>query len=390
MKKSNWPTILYFGNDWSADNRTSSHHIARRLIRDHHVVYIECPGMRAPQGNSRDIKKVFSKIFKGLKGPRKLDEYSFVFTLLQIPFHKYRFVRALNRKLVVLSLRILCKKLKIKKPILWFVLPHLAMVLGKLNETLAVYYCIDDYSSLPGVNKKMITEMDEKMTRESDIVFVSAQPLLDTKKKYGDKVKLSRHGVDFDHFNQVYTKTAQVAEEVQGLKSPVIGFFGLIESWVDLNLIKFIAQAKPSWNIVLIGRVAVKDNPCESLNNVHFLGSRSYEELPKYSQAFDVAVIPCVNNELIYNFNPLKLREYLAMGKPVVSTQFPEIKDFLDVVEVADTYEEFLEKLEMAIKTDTPQKALERVNKVRSLSWENRFLTVCSFVEKELNKKKVL
>jgi len=384
----NWPAILYFGNDWSADNKTSSHHIARRLMRDTRVVYIECPGLRAPQGNTRDIKKIFSKIIKALKGPRALGTNAFVYTLLQIPFHRFGFIRNLNKVLIIFSLKQLMKQLKIDQPILWFVVPHLAMVLGELNERFVVYYCIDDYASLPGVNKTIIEEMDNRLTTRADIVFTASEPLKKQKESFGPKVVLSRHGVDFDHFNKIFRREVNAAPETAHLPKPVIGFFGLIESWVDLELIEYLARARPQWSFLMVGRLAVQPNPCEHLKNVHFIGSRPYDELPQYAAAFDVSIIPCKNSKLIFNFNPLKLREYLAMGKPVVSIYFPEIAEFTDVVEVAGNYEEFLKKIETALATDTPQKIQQRVDKVKPLSWDSRYRTVIEAVDTALLKVK--
>ena len=126
---------------------------------------------------------------------------------------------------------------------------------------------------------------------------------------------------------------------------------------------------------------------CEKLQNVHFLGSKKYDVLPKYAQVFDVAVIPCVNNELIKNFNPLKLREYLAMGCPVVSMRFPEIEEFADVVQIADNYNEFIKNIEFVLNNDTKQNAEQRIAKVRSLSWENRFQDVTKIVDTTLTNK---
>ena len=109
MMRINWPTIIYFGNDWSTDNKTSSHHIATRLMRDHTVIYVECPGLRVPQGTKRDIKKVFSKTFKSLRGPRTINTNSFIYTLFQFPFHKFRLVRYLNKLIIHFSLSLLIR-----------------------------------------------------------------------------------------------------------------------------------------------------------------------------------------------------------------------------------------------------------------------------------------
>src|SRR5262249_42002829 len=153
--------ILYFGNDWEAENRTSSHHVARWLARRFRVYYLEAPGLRAPAGTGRDLRKIFTKIWKFLRGPRPVPEGLRVRTLFQIPFHRFSLVRRLNRWLLSATIRWLMWREGIKRPITWFVLPHLPFLIGRCGERLSVYYCIDDYSALPGVDADVIRHMDE-------------------------------------------------------------------------------------------------------------------------------------------------------------------------------------------------------------------------------------
>ncbi len=386
MKNNNTgqPTIIYFGNDWSADNKTSSHHIAMRLLRDHRLIYIECPGLRAPQTSKRDIGKIFKKMFKVLSGAKRIKGDSYVYTLFQIPFHRFSLIQKLNKKLIIWQCRNICRKYNINKPILWFVVPHVAMVLGKLNEGMSVYYCVDDYVELPGVNKTMIREMDGRMTSECNLVFVTSEPLFKQKKKYARKIILSKHGVDFEHFNSVYKKENMIPQEISTIGKPVIGFFGLIETWVDLDLIHYLATERPDWKFLMIGRSAIDISSCNELDNVYFIGSKTYDELPSYAQVFDVALIPCKANELIRNFNPLKLREYLAMGVPVVSVYFPEIEEFRGLVRIADKYDDFLAEIKSLLEMDYSDEAVRGIKLVEPLSWENRYKNVKEAVYKEL------
>jgi len=167
------PTILYFGNDWSAENRTSSHHVARWLAKRYDVIYVESPGLRAPKGTGRDMKKIFNKVALALRGPRPQPEGLSVQTLLQVPLHSFSIVRAANRYLMMATLKLLMRLKGIKKPITWFVVPHLASVAGELGEEMSVYYCIDDYASLPDVDPQAVRLMDDSLTRKADLVFVA-------------------------------------------------------------------------------------------------------------------------------------------------------------------------------------------------------------------------
>ena len=365
-------TLIYFGNDWFAENKTSSHHIAERLASRHKILYVECPGLRMPQGNKRDIRKIFTKIAKAFSMPRQLNENFWVYTLFQIPLHKYSVVRKINEKLILFALKRVLKKLNFPVPLLWFHIPHLSMIPGKLQSKGVVYYCIDSYAALPNVDKIAVQAMDDLMTSVADIVFVSSQPLYDSKKSIAKDLVLSPHGVDFDHFHRAFLGGLPFPAEIGAIGKPVIGFWGLIENRIDLDLIKFLAINNPQWNIVMIGHIAVQENPCAGLKNVYFVGPKKYAELPGFAHFFDVAILPYKQNEFVFNCNPIKLREYLATGKPAVSSRFPEIEKYKDVIAIADDYIDYANKIKWYLDNDTPEMAERRIARVLGESWDNR------------------
>jgi glycosyltransferase involved in cell wall biosynthesis len=369
MKGNN---IIYFGNDWFAENKTSSHHIAEMLSAGDRVLYVECPGLRMPRGNKRDLGKIFAKVKKSLAAPKKLSETFWVCTLFQIPLHRFALVRKLNRSLILFSVRRMLRKLGMTDHLAWFHIPHLSQVAGGLNSRGTVYYCIDSYSSLPNVDKKAIETMDDEMTRIADLVFVSSLPLYEKKRNIARNLLLSPHGVDFQHFSSGRSNALPVPTDVAALKGPVIGFWGLIEERIDLELISYLALKNPDWNIVMIGHVAVGENACAGLPNVHFVGPKKYQQLPEYAQIFDVAVLPYRMNDFVFNCNPIKLREYLATGKPVVSTYYPEVDKYRDVVSVAATHAEFEEGIAWYLEHDSPEAAARRVARVQPESWQKR------------------
>jgi glycosyltransferase involved in cell wall biosynthesis len=379
------PAILYFGNDWSADNRTSSHHIARWLSRGHQVFYLECPGLRAPKTSGRDFKKIFTKLWRFLRGAKQVEEGIKVRTLLQLPLHRFKLVRWLNRLLLLATLRWMMWREGIRRPITWFMVPHLAGVAGRLNERLSVYYCIDDYATLPDVNQQAVRAMDEELTHKADVVFASAETLAERKIASNPRTYFSPHGVDVDLFARAQDEKSQIPADTAHLRGPVVGFFGLIEEWVDLELIDYLAEQRPEWTFLFIGRVAVSDAKLPRRPNLHFIGKRPYESMPAYGKQFDVAVIPFRLTEVILHANPLKLREYLAMGKPIVSVSTPEIDKYADVVEVAHSREEFLARLD-AVLSRPPSLAdtHARMARVAAQSWDSRLREVWDIVEKHL------
>ncbi|MCI0703407.1 MAG: glycosyltransferase [Planctomycetia bacterium] len=378
--------VLYFGNDWFAENRTSSHQLARQLAKKCRVFYIECPGWRAPRGSGRDLKKVFVKLWRFLRGTRMTEEGPRLRTLFQIPFHRFAAVRWLNRRIIRTTLAWMKWRHGIKNPISWFHVPHVPFLVGELGEQLSVYYCIDDYSAYPGVHPDTVRAMDAETTRKADVVFVASDTLLAGKQQLNPNTHVSPHGVEFDHFAKAQDPALAIPADIAHLNGPVVGFFGLIESFIDLDLIDWLAEERPDWQFLFLGRVAA---PAESLpkrSNVHFIGKRPYAELPAYAKRFDACVIPYRPGDWSFHANPIKLREYLATGKPVVSVDTPQMRKFADVVEVTTTREEFLAGLDKVIATGSnPEEIARRMNRVASASWSARAEAVIETLRNELS-----
>lgn len=382
-----FPVVVYFGNDWSAENRTSSHHVARWLAQRVTVIYFESPGLRAPKGSSRDIQKSLRKTLSFLRGPRRVPDGLWLQTLLQVPLHGSAVARRINRILLFVAVRSVMWRLGIRRPIAWFLAPHVASLAGRLGERLVVYYCIDDYSQLPGVDQNAVREMDEVLTRKADLVFVASSELLDRKGALNPNCYLSPHGVDFEHFRKAQDADVPVPADAASLRKPIIGFFGLIEEWIDLDLVDWLAAARPTWTFLMVGRLAVAAGTAPRRPNIVFLGSRPYEALPAYGRAFDVAFIPYKLTPQVLVANPMKLREYLAMGKPVVSVSTPEIDRFAEFVRIARSREEFLAELDRAVDEGLgPEQRAAQTRLAAGMTWDTNLERILSIVEERLRR----
>ncbi|MBI4464284.1 MAG: glycosyltransferase, partial [Acidobacteria bacterium] len=221
-----------------------------------------------------------------------------------------------------------------------------AEVAGTLREKLIIYHCVDEFSEFTGTNKKALLEMEQRLIQKADIVIVSSGPLYEAKRLYNPNTFLVMHGVDVKHFRKACDPETVVSEEIAGLPRPLIGFFGLVADWVDLKLIRFLALARPHWSFVLIGKLETNTEALRVLANVHLLGKRDYLLLPAYCKGFSIAILPFTVNSLTLSANPLKLREYLAAGLPVVATAIPEAQRLQGLVRIGETYERFLEQIE--------------------------------------------
>jgi glycosyltransferase involved in cell wall biosynthesis len=379
--------IVYFGNDWYAENRTSSHHVAVRLARRAPLLYVESPGLRAPKASGRDIKKLVRKLRKAFERPTAIGENMWHISMPQIPFRRIPAVSELNRRLGVFLVRRALKTLGVRKRLSWFAVPHPGVLARAFDEEMVVYYCIDDYAALPDVDSEMVARMDRDLMQTADQVFVASALLLESKKAMNASAVHAPHGVDVSMFGTVNDPALPPADATRELKRPIIGFYGLIESWIDLDLIQFLAEQRPAWTFLLVGRLAVDAGRLRDLPNVVFAGPQPYAELPRWAKAFDVAIIPYRPTRQVLNSNPLKLREYLATGKPVVSFSAPEIDKFADVVRIARSPAQFLKHIEDALASDTDADRSRRLAAVAGMSWDARIDDVVRTVETTLSRK---
>jgi glycosyltransferase involved in cell wall biosynthesis len=178
-----------------------------------------------------------------------------------------------------------------------------------------------------------------------------------------------------------------MAPGARHLARPVIGFYGLIEDWIDLDLIADLAERRPEWTFLMIGRLAVNPGRLTSLSNVVFAGPQPYGSLPGWAKAFDVAIIPYRMTRQVVNSAPLKLREYLATGKPVVAVPAPEIERFAGLVRTAQGTEQFIQAIEDALAHDTEAERVRRIEATSAMTWEARVSEVVEIVERRVRQK---
>ncbi len=375
---------MYFGNDWFAENRTSSHHVARRLAQRYDLFYVECPGIRAPSGSGRDLMKIVRALRRFFAGPQQVEPGIQVMTLLQIPMHRFALVRRLNAFLTWFTVRAVIWRHGLKDRIVWSTMPHVPGLFGTLGEATSVYYCTDDYAAFPGVDTESVQRLDDETTRRAKTVFVTSETLTPHKLTLNPNTHYAPHGVDVDHFAQAQSKDLSAPEDIAHLPKPLIGYFGLVNRWIDTDMIADIARRRPDWHFVFVGRVGFPEEELPQLPNLHFLGKKPYDRLPEYGAQFAATVIPYRMSHHVQHINPLKLREYLAMGKPVVSVSIPEIDRFEGDICIARSAEEFEAGLAHAIATsDDPTEVKKRMDTVSELSWDARVARVLSIALKD-------
>lgn len=364
--------ILCFSHDWSGAVLSKTH-LMRLLSRRNRVLWVNSIGYRRPTATVSDFRRIFNKLSAAAQPIAEVEPNLFVFNPLALPAYQSAWA-GLNCRWLGSQVRRAMRRLGFSRAINFVFNPAAAMVAGTLGEEQIVYYCVDEYSAFSGVDAESLIRLETQLLQKADLVVASSQRLYEAKRAANPNTILVRHGVDFDHFRKALDAQTPVPAEIAILPQPVIGYFGLISAdWVDAPLLRRLAKAMPEASIVMLGKVAMNISELQRLPNVHFLGPKPYETLPNYCKGFDAAIVPFPINSATLSANPLKLREYLAAGLPVVSTAIPEARAVGQCRIGADA-ESFVAEVRAALRQPAPSAA--RSETMRSENWAARLAEV--------------
>lgn len=361
--------ILCFSHDWTGDPLSKTH-LMRVLSKENRILWINAIANRMPTTSTKDLSRIYKKLKSFTEPIREVEPNIFVMNPLAIPAYGSKTVVSFNQKFLVSQVKRALKKLEMQNIINMVFNPAAGMIAGKLGETELIYYCVDEYTAFTGVTDGLRV-IEEDLFRKSDLVIVSAEKLLDNKKHFNPNTFIIRHGTDWRHFRTALDESTKIPDEIANLPKPIIGFHGLLADWVDFNLIKKTAEHFNDGSVVLIGKIAVdaekKIKILDNIPNVHFLGRKPYTELPAYCKGFDVALNPFEISELTLAANPLKVREYLAAGLQVVSTDIPEVRILKDCL-VGENHDDFIAKIEFAL--NNPKSKSDISDNIKHESWD--------------------
>lgn len=361
--------ILCFSHDWTGDPLSKTH-LMRVLSKDNRILWINAIANRMPTTSSKDLSRIVKKLKAFAEPVCEVEPNIFVLNPLAFPSYGNKSILKINQSFLARQVRKAMKNLGMKDVINMVFNPAAGMIAGRLNESELIYYCVDEYTAFTGASNGL-KEIEDGLFRRADLVVVSAENLLDKKKHFNANTHLIRHGTDWLHFRTALDPELAIPADVADLSRPLIGFHGLLADWVDYELIMKVAQRFKDGSVVLVGKIAVdaeqKVKILDNVPNVHFLGRKPYAELPAYCKAFDVALNPFAINELTLAANPLKVREYLAAGLPVVSTDIPEVHVLADCL-VGTDHADFIAKIESALAGPKPREAVS--DAISHESWE--------------------
>jgi UDP-galactopyranose mutase len=271
--------------------------------------------------------------------------------------------------------------------VLWYYTPMALNFTRHLKPSVTVFDCMDELSAFKNAPAQL-KNLEKELFDRADLVFTGGRSLYEAKKAAHPSVHAFPSSIDRDHFGQARTVSAEKEPEDQKeIPRPRFGFFGVIDERFDIELLSAVANARSDWHFIVIGPV-VKIDPATlpQLPNIHYLGSKPYRDLPNYLAGWNVAWLPFARNESTRFISPTKTPEYLAAGKPVISTSIADVvRPYGEnrLVEIADTREEFIRSAERLLATSFNRTAwLKKVDAFLSdMSWDTTWLEMWKLIE---------
>ena len=355
------------------------------------VLFVENTGVRRP--TFRDFSRVrdrFRNWRRGTKGFREERENLYVYSPIVLPFPYSGVAKPINKWLMVRALRRWMVTVGFRRPLVWTFLPTpLARdVMLAFDPELTVYYCIDDLASSSSAARP-IEQSEISLFREADLVFVTSEKLRSRAAINSDHVHLFPFGVNFEKF--AHAKNTAPPQELTDLRKPIVGYVGGIHKWIDFELLEELARRLPETTFVLVGPIQTDTSCLANCQNIHLLGARTHDELPRYIGAFDVGIVPYVLSDYTANVYPTKLNEYLAMGIPVVATDLLEIRRFNkthgDVVAVANDAEMFATEITNVQKVVSEDERSRRIAVAEENSWQSRIERMSEVIDESIERK---
>lgn len=352
-------------------------HLLTRFAKVQRVFIIEEPVFDAPSSYNNIVYDEAGKLW--IVTPHLAAEL----TPEKIPFAQKRL------------LDMLMHTMEIEQYILWYYSPMALQFSQHLNPSLIVYDCMDELSAFKFA-PPALKQMEAILFKKADIVFTGGHHLYEAKQRFHHNIYPFPSSIDKQHFAKARAAVSQPLDQ-DNIPAPRMGFYGVVDERFDIELLREISLLRPEWNFVIIGPV-VKIDPqtLPASSNIHYLGNKNYEQLPGYLAGWDIAMLPFAINESTKYISPTKTPEYLAGGKPVISTAIRDVvKPYGEkkLAHIVSTAAEFIKAAEEILSVDAEQREdwLKEVDEfLKDNSWDNTWREMNMIIEQTINKNRVL
>jgi glycosyltransferase involved in cell wall biosynthesis len=367
---------------------TCTSHLCRQISRHNRVFWLTTVN-RMPRVRWQDARKVVRMLARwrirrpdlgaseGDSDASAVDGLHVV-TPIMVPWFK-PWGRLFNHRSLLWTYRRIVSQYGIVDPIIVTMFPSAVDFMMAVDSPLKLYYCVDEWLELPGLHRRDWAAMESELLDRVDALVVTSREL-EKKNREGCPLLYLPHGVEFDHFDAA-TQQRKPIPVMERLQRPIVGFFGLVGQWVDMQLITTLAEAFPQVSFVFIGGTNAGVSQTAIARNVLWLGSIPYVELPHYARYFDVGLIPFLRSKLTEAVNPLKLMEYYALGLPVLATRLPELENAPGPVELASNAREFCDRLGAILSHEGDHYRHHALEVARRNTWQDRAEQFTAFAE---------
>ncbi|MGE0865658.1 MAG: ElyC/SanA/YdcF family protein [Vicinamibacterales bacterium] len=373
--------------DWDFIWQGHQELMSRLAAQGHRVLFIENTGVR--QVRVSDMGRIRARLKnwnRGTKGFREERPNLFVHSPLVLPLPYSRIAGWINRKVMMRSITRWMRATGFSRPVVWTFLPTpLARdVIARIDPVATVYHCVDEFAS-SSADARRIVASEEQLFRDADLVFVTSEKLRERAARFNERVHLFPSGVSLEAFGTARESGVHVPDDLAALPRPIAGYVGGIHQWVDQDLLAAAATRLPNTTFALIGPAQVDVSRLQACPNVHLLGQRPHAEVPAYVQGFDVGLVPYRIADYTANVYPAKMNEYLAMGKPVVATDLPEVHRFnrehAEVIAVAKDAPDFAAAIERGIADAGADASQRRVAVAERNGWSRRLADMSALID---------
>lgn len=398
MKAKHKDIIMFALPRWDGPFSSTAFSLAKEMARDTRVFYVDNPYTLKDLlmgWSSTQIKTRLGALLFGRQRCRVIDSSLpnlinvtplLTFSINFLPSGGlYNLASSINNFLVTRCIKAIIRDYKIKDYI--FINsynPFYLKNIRSLTPSLTIYHCVDNISESKYISKHG-SALERELITSFDLTITTSSRLRDYALQFSKSVVCLPNAADFQLFQQTFGRILpQPIELIERKGEKTIGYIGSVDHRIDYSILISIVKAYPTWTLLLVGPLSAEyeNSGLGLFRNVVTTGSKKLIELPAYVHSMDCCIIPFLCNKLTESIYPLKLNEYLALGKPVVSTNFSaDLTDFADVIKIADNKDEFIRSLQDEVQTDNPVSVSKRLERAKRNSWQSRIIDFWNVVE---------
>jgi len=388
--------IIYFGPDkWNGMWR-NRHHLMSQFSIANKVLYVEpvsnLKQIRAQLKNTPFSWFHFLRNIGAVRTTKIKEQLSIYHSAESLPITRRYPFEMLTWQIWCANFKRSLTSLGIRRPILWISKPYMHHLCGRLDEKMTIYHVVDEYLAYTDVTPERRLKgsvAEKKMLRKADLVIVVSKSLFQSKSVFNKQTHMVPNAVDYHAYEAITKRKGVEPADIASIPRPIAGYSGLISNRLNIELMIKLAQENAGLSLALIGKIDRAG--CENgiaellqLPNVFYLGLKKIVDVPRYVHAFDVCILPYRENDETKNLSALKLYDYMATGKPIVTSRFPEAFSYREIISICGSKQEFIDRINDALEDDGNLLGAKRKQVAAANTWDARAEQISGLIEEVL------